>query len=315
MSKYTPKPIRPMKAPLGSITPDRYAYLTYPLAASPKLDGFRATVQGGKLLSSSLKLIANDHCQRLFGGEKFEGLDGELVVGNPTAANVFNVTSSGVRRKNGTPDVKFYVFDTLSFLNRFSCFNERQHYLELAFQDFKGMFAEAGIIHHPSVWIHNATQLAQYTDMCLDAGYEGVMIRPLPARGYYHEGRCTPRDNLIHRIKPLESMEGTIHDYEEAQTNTNPAFIAENGYQRRSKDSAGMVPAGTMGALLVATREFGIVRIGTGFSAAEALEFWTNKELYRGTQVRFDFQRHGTIDAPRAARYKGIRPAEDISLD
>jgi DNA ligase-1 len=304
-----------MKAPLGSITPERFAYLTYPLLASPKLDGIRATVQGGKLLSSSLKLIANDYCQQLYGQERFEGLDGELVVGNPTAANVFNVTSSGVRRKQGKPNVAFYVFDTLSFLNRFSCFNERQHYLEAAFRDFPGMLAEANVIWHQSIWIHNAEDLASYVSLCLEEGYEGVMVRPLPTRGYYHEGRCTPKDNLIHRIKPLESMEGTICGYEEQLTNTNPAFIAEIGYQKRSKEQAGLIPAGTMGKLLVTTAEFGTVRIGTGFSDAEALEFWNNKEKYLGTLVRFDFQRTGTIDAPRSARYKGIRPAEDISLD
>ena len=59
----------------------------WPRLVSRKLDGIRATVQGGRLRSRTLKDIPNVNVQKMFAGLP-EGLDGELIFGKPIAPAV-----------------------------------------------------------------------------------------------------------------------------------------------------------------------------------------------------------------------------------
>ena len=79
------------------------------LLLSPKLDGIRAIVIDGVVLSRSLKPIPNLYIQSLF--KHLEFYDGELIVGSPTAPDVYRTSNSGCMSVNGMPDVTFYVFD------------------------------------------------------------------------------------------------------------------------------------------------------------------------------------------------------------
>ena len=83
--------------------------LRYPIYTQPKLDGIRVIIKDGIVYSRSLKAIPNKYVQSLFG--HLHGLDGELIVGNPTAHDVFQKTTSGVMSKYGEPDVTLYAFD------------------------------------------------------------------------------------------------------------------------------------------------------------------------------------------------------------
>ena len=90
--------IKPMLA-----TEADFNKLRYPVCAQPKLDGIRVVIKNGVVYSRSLKPIPNKHIQALF--RHLDGLDGELIVGNPTAHDVFQKTTSGVMSKEGEPDV------------------------------------------------------------------------------------------------------------------------------------------------------------------------------------------------------------------
>jgi DNA ligase-1 len=81
----------------------------FPTLVSPKLDGIRALVIDGVVVSRNLKPIPNRYVQKLF--SMYEGYDGELIVGSVNGPNVFRETTSGVMSEDGTPDVKFMVFD------------------------------------------------------------------------------------------------------------------------------------------------------------------------------------------------------------
>jgi DNA ligase-1 len=85
----------------------------YPCLVSPKLDGIRALVLDGKLVSRNLKPIPNAYVRETIEryADILEGFDGEPVVGSPTAENCFNMSSSGIMSREGEPDFKFYVFD------------------------------------------------------------------------------------------------------------------------------------------------------------------------------------------------------------
>ena len=85
--------------------------LRFPCLASPKLDGIRCHIFNGQAMSRSGKPIRNYFVQMILGHQALNGLDGELVVGNMSAPDVYNRTSSGVMKKSGEPDFKFLVFD------------------------------------------------------------------------------------------------------------------------------------------------------------------------------------------------------------
>ena len=100
------RPFKPMLA--GEADVEK---LVYPVLGSPKLDGIRVIIKDRVVLSRSLKPIPNAYIQKLFGREEFEGFDGELTVGEPSAPNVMQTTMSGVMSADGTPDVRLHVFD------------------------------------------------------------------------------------------------------------------------------------------------------------------------------------------------------------
>jgi hypothetical protein len=75
--------------------------------ASPKIDGIRAIIGNGAALSRSLKPIRNLFVQSVLGRAEFQGLDGELVVGDPNDPNCMQNTTSGVMREAG--DARLHV--------------------------------------------------------------------------------------------------------------------------------------------------------------------------------------------------------------
>jgi len=97
--------------PLLAATVEDVSKLSFPLLASPKLDGIRAIVLNGQLVSRSLKPIPNKKLQAIYGRKEYEGLDGELIMGRPSSGDVFSRTSSAVMSHDGPADVNFYVFD------------------------------------------------------------------------------------------------------------------------------------------------------------------------------------------------------------
>ena len=70
--------------------------VTYPIWVGVKYDGIRALVVNGVVLSRSLKPIPNAHVQKLFGKPEYNGLDGELILGDIYAPDVFRKTTSAV---------------------------------------------------------------------------------------------------------------------------------------------------------------------------------------------------------------------------
>ena len=128
--------------------------LRYPIYTQPKLDGIRVIVKDGVVYSRSLKAIANKHVQSLFG--HLHGLDGELIVGNPTAHNVFQKTTSGVMSKDGEPDVTLYVFDMWD--KPTSIFEIRQQALRLKCCE------ESNVELVPYECIHTYKELLTYAD-------------------------------------------------------------------------------------------------------------------------------------------------------
>lgn len=87
--------------------------------ASPKLDGIRAIVLGGVVMSRNLIPIPNRYVQQRFAG--LEWFDGELIFGDPTSPTVYRDTYSAVMSEEGKPDVRFFVFDHVREMDKPFC--------------------------------------------------------------------------------------------------------------------------------------------------------------------------------------------------
>ncbi len=100
-----------------------FSKIKYPVYASPKLDGIRCSIVDGKALSRTLKPIPNKHIQSILSNSWLDGLDGELIVGNPTSPTCYTDSVSGVMAFDKVPNFTYYVFDhhgvSGSFARRF----------------------------------------------------------------------------------------------------------------------------------------------------------------------------------------------------
>jgi DNA ligase-1 len=277
--------------------------LRYPLLLSPKYDGIRAVVLGGKLLSRTLKPIPNAYIQERFRNApiSLEGLDGELIVGSPTEKNCFQATTSGVMKRTGEPDFTFYVFD------RIADGPYRQRFLvETA------MWAlPAWVIIVPQISVQSFIQLAKARAHFLNLGYEGVMLRD--PEGPYKYGRSTAKEGWLLKDKPFEDDEGTIVDFEEKEHNDNAATKDALGHTKRSSAKAGKRPANTLGTLILSSAGWpSPVRVGTGFDDALRQDIWLHKAKYKGRTVKYRYQAVGTKDKPRIASFIGFRDKRDM---
>lgn len=270
----------------------------YPLLASPKLDGIRAAVVGGRLLSRTLKEIPNRHIQQLLAKPELHGFDGELVVGDPWSKTCYLDTVSGVMSHDKTPDFRFYAFDLWHMPARY---HDRWHQLH----------AEAEALPHLPIdvleqaWVENEAELLAYEERATDKGFEGVILRNPNAD--YKFGRSTMKDQGILKLKRFEDSEAVIVGIEEEMFNGNEAQTNELGRTKRSTAQAGLIGKGTMGALVVRDVASGIeFSIGTGFTAQMRVDFWQNPRV--GEIVKYKHFAVGAKDRPRHPVFLGMRP-------
>lgn len=295
------KPFRPMLA----ATVKDIQTLSYPKLASPKLDGVRAIIRDGVVVSRNLKPIPNLHVQRLF--SKFEGLDGELVLG-PPVGETFLRTLSAVKRVEGAPDVTFWIFDRVPFDGADWRFHQRLEQVERALKKARVDTSVAAKVPHYHVKDHH--ELAQLEKAWLAFGYEGVMLRD--PDGLYKFGRSTPEEEGLLKLKQFEDAEAKIVGFEELMHNANEVTINELGAKARSSHKAGMRGRGTLGALIVVgiNGPFKGVRfnIGSGFDDATRDEIWANRSKWFHQIVKYKYFRVGSKNAPRFPIYLGPRP-------
>lgn len=279
--------------------------LKYPLLCSPKIDGIRGVVGGGKLLSRSMKPIRNTATQRAFCD--LEGLDGELVVGRPNDPNLMQQTSSGVMSIHGDPMARFFVFDdwTMPF-----GYGARYGRLQALFSGPMAGRKDVVLVEH--TMIHNYESLLILENQFVEQGYEGLMIRSLT--GTYKDGRSTLREGGLVKVKRFTDDEATIVGYEPLMRNDNELERDERGYAKRSHSAAGKIADAMLGALVVvgagSTVRFSI---GSGFTAMQRYALWNRRDDLIGKVVKFKhFAVTGVKDVPRMPIFLGFRDKDDM---
>jgi DNA ligase-1 len=279
----------------------------YPILASKKLDGVRCLVQD-VLVSRTLKAIPNVHVQKKFAGMP-EGIDGELIVGDPREPDAYRKTVSVVMSEDKpADDVKFYFFDRYSAFLPF----EKRLYDAHAAMGRKRDHPGVEIVQH--VRIKNAADLTQLEEMWLAEGYEGVMLRS--PEGPYKEGRSSEREGYLLKLKRFEDAEAEIIGFVEEQENTNAAMQNALGHTERSTAKAGMVGKDRLGKFEVigvgGTYDGQEFSVGGGFTAEMRKEFWADRKNLLFKKLKYKYFAGGSKERPRFPVFLGWRDERDI---
>lgn len=273
-----------------------------PALLSPKLDGIRCLVIDGVAVGRSLKPIPNKHVQQVFGRPELNGLDGELIVGEPTAKEVFQVTSSGVMSIEGEPAVRFWVFDDFSESGGF------QRRLHTAHRRIKKQKFCEDVPHHE---VLKADDLNEWEQDYLELGYEGVMLRH--PDGPYKHGRSTAKEGWLLKVKRFEDSEARIIGFSELMHNANEAKRNHLGHLERSSHKANKVGKQMLGALTVQDLKTKVeFDIGTGFTEDQRRLLWATGDNLIGKVVKYKSQPTGVKEKPRFPVFLGFRDKVDM---
>jgi len=282
-----------------------FRMLRFPLLVSPKLDGVRATMQDGVLLSRSLKPIENKFVQEMFKGLP-EGTDGELIQGVPYD-DPYRRTVSVVMSKDKPADgVALYAFD--KFFKDFG-FSERFAYL----RDVAEGLPNVVIVPHQ--YVSTIEELELCEQEYLSRGYEGLMIRD--PEGPYKQGRSSEREGWLMKVKRWEDAEARVVDYYEEMQNDNPSFTNELGRTARSSHKAGKVGKNRLGGFhcvgvggLYDDIEFDVASGAMPHAMRE--ELWKDRSLI-GKLLVYKYFPKGGDTRPRHPIFKGWRDVRDLS--
>lgn len=285
--------------PLLAHTIEDTSAVKFPCIVSPKLDGIRCIIIDGVVMSRSLKPIPNEYVQKCIGNRKYNGLDGELIVGDMYAEDCYRVTYSGVMSKDGEPDFIFHIFDWVDmddpFYERLNRLPYNRPFMRIV----------------PHLVATSEYNLLQLESEFLSRGAEGVMVRSFEGR--YKQGRSTVKEGILGKLKRMESAEAEILSVIEMERNLNEPVTNALGHTERSSHQENKVPAGVMGALQVrCLKTDAVFQIGTGFNAEDRLWFWLNQEGVIGRTVTYNHFPVGRKDLPRHPSYKGFRSREDM---
>lgn len=282
--------------------------LTYPLLASPKIDGVRATNKNGMLLSRTMTAIPNALTQTIFSDPQYEGLDGELVVGAPNHPNCMQNTMSGVMSREGEPDVWWYIFDKWNverpYVHRARCAKETV-----------AAAKSPRLLWLPQTPIRSVEELYAYEEARLQEGYEGVILRA--PDGPYKQNRSTVKEGYMLKVKRFQDSEAEIVGAYELMHNNNEATIDARGFTKRSTHNANKEASGVLGGFNVRDIYSGVeFDLGTGFTLEQRKNLWQawlkNPNYLIGKLCKYKHFPIGVVDKPRHPIFLGFRDRKDI---
>lgn len=313
------KPWRPLLAATLE-TEEDFATIEYPVLASYKVDGMRITCLRDGPRTRSNKEIPNKYVRELMSHHGLCFLDGEVVVGSPTAPHVFHTTQSALMSFDGKPVFSYYVFDSVDIMGVPCPFQVRLDDAKNIVEKYMrnrtangGVYVE--VLEHRL--IANREELDAFEEEALLLGYEGIMVRK--QYGKYKFNRSTLKEGILLKVKRFMDAEAMIIGWEPLEVNGNEAFIDERGYQRRSSEKAGMTldhtRAGKLKAVGVNGKWKGVeFKIGSGLDDDTRRAIAQSFHLFDQKIFTYKYQDVGSKDKPRAPIYKGIRIAADMPV-
>jgi len=290
----------------------------FPIVAQPKVDGVRALNVDGKLVGRSLKPHGNVYVGDRYSIKALSGLDGEMYAGTDSAApDLCRSTTSALNTHTGWPHVSWMIFDyhieealNKPYLDRLKMAGDALFAMRQKTDSIEYLFENIWIV--PCTTITDMDQLIEYETQQLELGYEGVVFRD--PKGTYKQGRSTPTEGGLARIKRFRDAEARITQVLEGETNLNEAQVNELGHTFRSTHKHNMVPNGMVGKLigidLISGKE---VTISPGkMTHAERKLYFEQPELIIGKISKYKHFPHGAKDKPRFPIHLSIRPEWDL---
>lgn len=292
--------LRPMLA--AQCEPKR---LKYPLIVQPKLDGIRVLIKDGIAYSRTLKPIRNQYIQERIREHKevLEGVDGEIMVGDPTNPSVYRYTSSGVMSEAGEPNFMLHVFDLWNcpehpYIKRSDALIAR----DLPFDV---------VVPVVNAYATNEAELMGHHQSFVERGYEGTILRD--PNGKYKYNRSTAKEGYLIKFKDFQDAEAMIIGFEPKYHNANPAVLDLRGFTTHSSHKENKVALDTLGALEVVQLGTEITfKIGTGFDDSLRKEIWDKRDSLLSEVVKFKYFSGGAYDKPRFPVFLGFRDKEDM---
>lgn len=299
--------------------------LRFPLLVQPKIDGVRACNLEGVLTGRSLKTHANRYVTTYFTRDLLRGLDGEMAAERETHPDLCRLTTSALNTIEGSPWILWHVFDyvrdgaeSMSYEKRYELLKQR---LALIQAEDAELATHIKIV--PSKLVHTVDELNAADEAFLDQGYEGTILRD-PA-GLFKQGRSTPKEGGLLRIKRFIEEEARVYEIEEGQTNLNEAKTNELGYTERSTHQENMAPNGMVGALhctllkdLVVNKKI-LGAAGTKIIVSpgrmlhdDRIRYFQNQDQLIGKVIKFQFFPKGVKDKPRFPTFQSIRMESDL---
>lgn len=274
-----------------------------PVYVSTKLDGIRCVIIDGVAYSRSLKPIRNKFIQSIIGKQEYDGLDGELVVGNIYDKDVFQKTTSGVMSEQGEPNFVFYVFDDFTHPNL--PYSERVDIMRYKVDTLTDHIKFLG-----QKLVDSKEHIKYLLETEQVVGGEGLILRN--PDGEYKFGRSTPKQQLSIKLKFFEQDEFEVIGFTERMHNANQAKINELGLQERSSHKDNLIPMNTLGSLILKYGDDSF-QMGTGFTDEQRQEIWDNRDKYLGKLASVRYMSVGLKDKPRVPSFIGWRDKDDMS--
>lgn len=305
--------------------------LKFPLLASVKVDGVRGISLNGEITGRSLKKFKNPFVSKMFDSALFFGFDGELVLGDYTSPTLCSDTTGFVNRqtpKDGKPtesdQLYWYVFDCLDVEVIDMPYEKRFQALTMLVNALHENNLALNVRIMPTKMVHSMEELLAFEEECLEAGFEGVIIRD--PNGMHKSGRATLKGGTYLRIKRFVDFEGIIESFEEAMENTNEAKTNELGRTERSTHQANMVPKGMVGSLKLRTLQDVVyngkvlipkgelVTVGPGaMSHEDRVAYFKNPDMILGKIGKAKFFPKIQKDKLRFPTFLSLRAEEDMS--
>lgn len=287
--------------PLLASQVDNLNDIKYPVYVSHKLDGIRCVIFNGTAYSRSMKPIPNKQIQQWASDNALalEGVDGEFIVGSPTADTVFRDTTSFVMSHDKVDNFSFYAFDVVTYMP----FNHRLTALEA-----KVLPSNTKVLDQHLVG--SSVDLERFRTDAVAQGYEGAMVRS--TEGKYKQGRSSVKEGILLKLKLFKDDDFEVVGYDCKYHNTNEATTNELGRTARSTSKEGLVPMDTLGVLYLRTadgKEFGC---GSGFDDKTRDELWAVRDSLIGKLATVKYFEVGAYETPRFPVFKGIRATIDL---
>jgi DNA ligase 1 len=246
---------------------------------------------------------------------ELEGLDGELICGDPLAEDCYRQTAHGVMGDHGLPeDFRFYAFDLWNsqegFLYRHDALTEI-----VVMTGIKRSCTWLRLVQNK--YLEDLEALNAYEAHIVELGNEGVVVRGPDS--FYKFGRGSKSKGDLLKVKRFSDAEAEVIGAYEEMHNANEATTNALGRTERSSHKENKIGKGTLGGFYVkllkdeGTMKAGVeFKIGTGFDASERANMWTDHEFYIGKIVKFKFFEIGVKDKPRHPVFLGFRDPDDM---